>query len=140
MYDDYDVEHLLSYNIWLEDANGNAIPMPLGDTVELYFQVLDFLDQGELEAILVQQFDDREFEEKPVERDSTSWILINTDHFSPYALTDLLSAEKMAAVASTSGPKKKSAPAIPSRNSFLFIPYRYLQRMRILHFVYSQTT
>ena len=95
--DGREVEHLLSYNISLLDANGASLPMPLTNSVELCFEVLDFLDEDELDAVLVQQFNDREFNETRVERDGARWVLINTDHFSPYALIDELSdAEKAA--------------------------------------------
>ena len=65
--------------------------------VELLFEVPDGLDKDELEVVLAQQFDDREFDEELVVLEGSTWVKVRTDHFSPYALIDELSdAEKAA--------------------------------------------
>ena len=95
--DDHEIEHLLAYDLSLLDASGNPLHMPLDAPVELCFEVLDGLDKNELEVVLVQQFDDREFDEELIVLEGSTWVKVKTDHFSPYALIDKLSdAEKAA--------------------------------------------
>ena len=104
--DDHEIEHLLAYDLSLLDASGNPLHMPLDAPVELCFEVLDGLDKDELEVVLVKEFDDAEFEENLVDLDGASWVKVKTDHFSPYALTDLLSEDEKAALTQeNSGPK-----------------------------------
>ena len=94
--DTHTIEHVLSYSISLVDENGDALPMPLERPVELYFEVLDGLDEDELEGILIRSGIDGEFDERLVQMDGSRWVKVTTDHFSPYALIDTLSAEEKA--------------------------------------------
>ena len=98
MDDDREIEQLLAYDLSLLDASGNPLHMPLDAPVELCFEVLDGLDKDELEVVLVQEFDDAEFEENLVDLNGASWVKVKTAHFSPYALIDKLSPEEKAAL------------------------------------------
>ncbi len=104
--DDHEIEHLLAYDLSLLDASGNPLHMPLDAPVELCFEVLDGLDKDELEVVLVQEFDDAEFEETLANLDGASWVKVKTNHFSPYVLIDKLSPEeKGVQVQDDPGPK-----------------------------------
>ena len=94
----HDIEHLFSYAFTMTDSvTDDPLPMPLDEPVELYFEVIDGLDAHDLEVVLVQSGYDREFDEELVEMDGATWVKVFTDHFSPYALIDTLTAEEKAA-------------------------------------------
>ena len=96
--DTHEAEHVLSYNLRLLDAAGNPIQMPLSKPVELWFEVVPGLDVGDLQVVLVNTLGpDREFTERIETRDGGTWVVVTTDHFSPYALIDTFSEEEKAA-------------------------------------------
>lgn len=92
----YDIEHEIHYQITLVDESGNPLPMPLPEDVELLLQVIPGLDKSDLEVVLAQSGIDTQFDENLVEIGGESYVLVKTNHFSPYSLIDKLTEEEKA--------------------------------------------
>lgn len=92
----YDIEHEIHYQITLVDESGNPLPMPLPEDVELLLQVIPGLDKSDLEVVLAQNGIDTQFDENLLEIDGESYVLVKTNHFSPYSLIDKLTEEEKA--------------------------------------------
>lgn len=115
------IENIISYNISLTDENGKSLDMPLKKPVELYFEIIEGLDKNDLQAILVQQFKDVEFEEELVQLDGANWLKIKTDHFSPYALIDVLTDKELPSVDKSSDEKNYFVPTGDTETSMMIL-------------------
>lgn len=63
--------------------------MPLRNMVEMCIEVIN-KDNFDLEVVLFNDLEDTKFVGELVERDKVNWVMVRTDHFSPYALIDKL--------------------------------------------------
>ena len=83
--------------------------MPLRDTVRVLFQIPNGWDKEELEAVLVRPDDDVNFEEDVETINDIDYLAFWTNHFSPYALIDKLSAAEKQSLAEQIAAKERSA-------------------------------
>ncbi len=92
-----DVELRHYYNLTL--ASGGQTLSQLDGPVELWFEAIDGIDAPDAFISRVAEGADAKLEPTLyTDDDGITWIKVLTDHFSPYALTDLLSAEEKAAL------------------------------------------
>ena len=61
--------------------------MPLRNMVELCFEGIN-KDDFDLEVVLVNELEETKFVGELIERDKVNWVVVRTDHFSPYELVD----------------------------------------------------
>ena len=114
--EDHEVEHLLAYNLSLVDADGEPVPMSLPQPVELWFEVIPGLDAKDLQVVLARLGEDIEFDEALKEADGKIWVVVKTNHFSPYALLDTRSADEKAAMQPQAPPPADHLPEENNRN------------------------
>jgi len=89
------IENIAFFEIeLLSKIDDKPIPMPLDSEVRVLLQIPDGWDKSDMEAVLVAEDEDREFEEDIVTIDGIDYVAFKTDHFSPYALIDKLNAEE----------------------------------------------
>ena len=100
-----DVELQHFYNLTLTSA-GQTLS-ELDGPVELWFEAIDGIDAADSFISRVAEGADAKLTPTLyTDADGVTWIKVLTDHFSPYALTDLLSEEEKATLAKgNSGPK-----------------------------------
>ncbi len=90
-----DVELRHYYNLTL--TSGSQTLSQLDGPIELWFEAIDGIDAPDAFISRVTEGADAKLApEVVVDADGVTWIKVLTDHFSPYALTDLLSAEEKA--------------------------------------------
>ena len=77
-------------------VNGTKIEGQLGKKVRMLYEIPSDWDIKDLQVVLMQSDADVEFDEKTEEFGGKNYLVVWTDHFSPYAFIDTLSAEEKA--------------------------------------------
>lgn len=94
----HEAENIAFLEITLLDKNGNALSMPLKDKVHVLLQLPTGYDKNDMQVALVKSDTDVEFSETVETKDGVDYIGYWSDHFSPYAFIDTLSAEEKIAL------------------------------------------
>lgn len=132
----YDIEHEIHYQITLVDESGNPLSMPLPEDVELLLQVVSGLDKSDLEVVLAQSGIDTQLDENLIEIDGESYVLVKTNHFSPYSLIDKLTEEEKAelnkALENLSGEEKSALGAVKTGDDPSYVTISILGLVMIL--------
>ena len=98
------------YNLTL--ASGGNTLSQLDGPVELWFEVIDGIDAADsFISRVTENADEKLSPTIYTDNDGVTWIKVLTDHFSPYALTDLLSAEEKASLAPPDNNQSDETPS-----------------------------
>ena len=92
---DVDVEHAHSYEI-VPTVGGVKRSGKLSNKVRLLYKIPQGWDRADLEVFLAQAGDDREFDEVTEKIGDDEYLVVWTDHFSPYVFVDKLNPEEKA--------------------------------------------
>ena len=103
--------NLAFFDIELFKSDGKQISGQISGRVRILLQIPDGWDKRDLEAVLITDGDDIDFEESIITIDGTDYLGFWTNHFSPYALVEV-SGEKSGGNGSESGGKNsgKTSP------------------------------
>ena len=93
----YLVEHIQFYEI-VPYVNGEKKSGELANTVRLLYEIPTGWDREDMEAVLVREDKDLEFDEKLETIDGKDYLVLWTNHFSPYVFIDTLSEEEKEAL------------------------------------------
>ena len=110
------VENVVFFELDLYDARGAKISGILANKVRVLLQIPDGWDKEELEAVLVMDTGDLEFEESIVTIDGVDYLAFWTGHFSPYAMIDVKTdkdARNSSNNTNTNGTKKDTGKKSP---------------------------
>ena len=94
---DVPVEHQHSYDI-IPTVNGLEKSGKLSNKVRLLYKIPQGWDRADLEVFLAQAGEDREFDEVTEKIGDDEYLVVWTDHFSPYVFVDKLNPEEKAAL------------------------------------------
>ena len=92
---DVDVEHAHSYEI-VPTVGGVKRSGKLSNKVRLLYKIPQGWDRADLEVFLAQAGEDREFDEVIEKIGADEYLVVWTDHFSPYVFVDKLNPEEKA--------------------------------------------
>ena len=92
---DVPVEHQHSYDI-IPTVNGLEKSGKLSNKVRLLYKIPQGWDRHDLEVFLAQAGEDREFDEVTEKIGNDEYLVVWTDHFSPYVFVDKLNPEEKA--------------------------------------------
>lgn len=106
-----DVLNLAFFELELYKPDGEKISGEIAGKVRVLMQIPDGWDKDDLQAVLVMEGVDMEFEESVITIDGVDYLAFWTNHFSPYALVEV-SGEKSGGNSSESSGKnsKKTSP------------------------------
>lgn len=94
------IENVAFFDIrLLKESNNESVDMPLARPVRVLLQIPEGWDKADMEAVLIAEDADIEFEEDIVTIDGVDYVAFWTDHFSPYAIIDELTEEEARAAA-----------------------------------------
>ena len=94
---DVEIEHSHSYDI-IPTVNGVEKSGQLSNKVRLLYKIPQGWDRHDLEVFLAQAGEDREFDEVTEKIGDDEYLVVWTDHFSPYVFVDKLNPEEKAAL------------------------------------------
>lgn len=83
------VERVNFFNLGIKKPNGDFYTT-LDGYVTVYIQIPENWDEADLQAVFVSAGVDEQFQENFVTVDGIKYLSFNTNHFSPYAVIDLL--------------------------------------------------
>lgn len=89
------IEYIHAYEI-NPVVNGNKISGQLSNKVRMLYEIPSDWDKADLQVVLMQSGSDVEFDEKTEILNGKEYLVIWTDHFSPYGFIDTLSADEKA--------------------------------------------
>jgi hypothetical protein len=95
-----DIEHFNAYDISVIDAQGQ--PIQKFDTAEIWIKIPDNWDEDELYSSFVTEGKDEIFKDGKIQKfkhengKTFQYYVFNTNHFSPYALVDMLTSKDRA--------------------------------------------
>ena len=106
-----DVLNLAFFDIELFKSDGKQISGQISGRVRVLMQIPDGWDKSDLEAVLIMDGDDIDFEESIITIEGVNYLSFWTNHFSPYALVEV-SGEKSGGNGSESSGKNsgKTSP------------------------------
>ncbi|MBR2278426.1 MAG: hypothetical protein IJ872_04335, partial [Eubacterium sp.] len=106
-----DVLNLAFFEIELFKSDGKQISGQISGRVRVLMQIPDGWDKSDLEAVLIMDGDDIDFEESIITIEGVNYLSFWTNHFSPYALVEV-SGEKSGGNGSESSGKNsgKTSP------------------------------
>ena len=99
-------ENIALFELELFNAKNEKISGEITGKVRVLMQIPDGWDKNDLEAVLIMDGADKVFEESIITIDGVDYVAFWTNHFSPYALIDVLTTK---ADESVSDSKKKDA-------------------------------
>ena len=84
------VERVNFFNLGIKKPNGTLYSTMDNGPVTIYIQIPENWDEADLQAVYVSAEVDEQFQENFVTIDGIKYLSFNTNHFSPYAVIDLL--------------------------------------------------
>lgn len=84
------VERVNFFNLGIKKPNGTLYSTMDNGPVTIYIQIPENWDEADLQAVYVSAGVDEQFQENFVTIDGIKYLSFNTNHFSPYAMLDLL--------------------------------------------------
>lgn len=106
------IENLIFFDIFIyKDSTHTEMYSQLNDKVNVFFQIPTGWDKKDLQAVLVAEGVDGEFDEELTSKDDVEYLSFWTDHFSPYAFLDELSDEELENLSKLTEPiEEKNSP------------------------------
>ena len=86
------IENIAFFELDLVNGRGENINGEIPGNVRILMQIPDGWDKDDLQAVLVMAGTDVEFEESVITIDGIDYLALWTNHFSPYAMIDTVSA------------------------------------------------
>ena len=112
---DVDVEHAHAYEI-VPTIDGVERSGQLNGKVRLLYKIPHGWDRDDLEVFLAQAGQDRAFDETTEKIGDDEYLVVWTDHFSPYVFVDKLNPEEKAALETMQLPDASDGNVLKSQN------------------------